>query len=493
MFDHQEEKTLFVDLKKINEQNQDPKGMYLIVVHGNLMGMSIKVTDGLIIGRSPDAGFRLYDESVSRNHVQFSVPKMGAVMVKDLDSSNGTFVNGKRIQSRELKTGDRIRIGLTTVFKFSQLDGIEDSLQQLRKTITRKLREHEDDITLFTEILQVSPEIFSAFSEEANVALRSLEIIVKSSDEEVDLVTAKRAVHTLKGNSRSLGLNYIGGRAHAVEEVLEHFQVNGASFEGEDLEDLMELLDDLRRALGRAAAIFGRLSESVSTKSEAGFDLSHYDSLTEVFGLLQSVMPMTEHSNPLKTNLQKAVRILAKHARVELKTLLQFLSSTARTIAQNAAREIPEIQVSGGELSVFPSTYRALTAALPHLIRNAVVHGIEPATVRATRGKSKRGKISIIVDECNNRVRIRIRDDGQGLPLDKLRAKAKEANLTYSEDPKTLAELLFLPGMSTKEGVDLDGGRGFGTTAAKAAIAAVGGQITVQSIHGMGTEFCILL
>jgi len=89
----------------------------LEVISGNATGATIAVEDELVIGRHADGPGRLSeDEEISRQHARISREATGDYAIEDLGSSNGTFVNGLRIQSpRLLSLGDSIETGATTL------------------------------------------------------------------------------------------------------------------------------------------------------------------------------------------------------------------------------------------------------------------------------------------------------------------------------------------------------------------------------------------
>jgi diguanylate cyclase (GGDEF)-like protein len=103
---------------------------HLIVLTGSQIGTMVQVKDGLVIGRGSDAGLMLPDDGVSRQHVRIKATPDGALIAEDLGSRNGMYVNGRRTESRVLKDGDKIRIGSTTILKFSHADKLEQSFQR---------------------------------------------------------------------------------------------------------------------------------------------------------------------------------------------------------------------------------------------------------------------------------------------------------------------------------------------------------------------------
>jgi hypothetical protein len=94
-----------------------PGTLVLEVVAGNAPGTQIEVDDELLIGRqASDAGKLGDDAEISRQHARISRGPDGEFVVEDLGSTNGTFVNGKRIDApRRLADGDRLEVGATTL------------------------------------------------------------------------------------------------------------------------------------------------------------------------------------------------------------------------------------------------------------------------------------------------------------------------------------------------------------------------------------------
>ncbi len=103
----------------------------LIVLRGSAVGQVFKVDRSTItIGRADDAEVYLNDDGVSRQHAQLIRYSHELMVLKDLESTNGTYINGQPIKAKALKDGDRIQIGSFTILKFSVQDEVEDHWQQ---------------------------------------------------------------------------------------------------------------------------------------------------------------------------------------------------------------------------------------------------------------------------------------------------------------------------------------------------------------------------
>ena len=113
---------------------------YLIVLSGQNVGEMYKLSgEQVTLGRGGSADIRLVDEGISRFHARIR-SEGGAMLVEDLESRNGTFLNGERVGSaRKLEDGDKIQVGRTTVLKFSFHDQLEESFQ--RKMFDSALRD----------------------------------------------------------------------------------------------------------------------------------------------------------------------------------------------------------------------------------------------------------------------------------------------------------------------------------------------------------------
>ncbi len=116
---------------------------YLIVLAGTDVGKMFKLTEGeTVIGRSHRADIRLDDDSISRMHAKMTLDGQ-VIQIEDLSSSNGTLVNGDTVNVNALRDGDKIRLGETTILKFTFHDRLDESFQQkmynaaLRDPLTR--------------------------------------------------------------------------------------------------------------------------------------------------------------------------------------------------------------------------------------------------------------------------------------------------------------------------------------------------------------------
>jgi two-component system, cell cycle response regulator len=103
---------------------------YLIVLAGSNVGEMYRLEEGeTFLGRGQSVSVRLTDDGISRKHARI-FQQEGEVLIEDLQSSNGTIVNGAPVTTQLLKDGDKIRIGSTTILKFTYNDQLDESFQQ---------------------------------------------------------------------------------------------------------------------------------------------------------------------------------------------------------------------------------------------------------------------------------------------------------------------------------------------------------------------------
>ena len=156
-----------------------------------------------------------------------------------------------------------------------------------------------------------------------------------------------------------------------------------------------------------------------------------------------------------------------------------------------------EMKLSGTHVLVDKAISEKIYDPLLHLVRNAFDHGIEAPEIRRDRGKSETGIIEIRAYHQGSQTIIEVRDDGQGLNLERIRQKGIELGLIadsgYYQNDDELLELLFSPGFSTASKVSEISGRGIGLDIVQTQIETLNGSIAVHSSPNQGTSFVLKL
>lgn len=174
--------------------------------------------------------------------------------------------------------------------------------------------------------------------------------------------------------------------------------------------------------------------------------------------------------------------------------LQSLFRSLGRIVHDESRRESKRIdfEVQGGDTPIDKTLLEAAGDALGHLVRNAVIHGIESPAQRRSAGKNEMGHIVVSATLESGEVRIEVSDDGGGIDVTRLREKAKKVNAEMAANASDVA-LLYEEGVSTREDADLGAGRGVGLSAVKKSVEGHGGRIRVRSRQGFGTTFSLHL
>jgi two-component system chemotaxis sensor kinase CheA len=206
----------------------------------------------------------------------------------------------------------------------------------------------------------------------------------------------------------------------------------------------------------------------------------------------------------LAEGLDRMDRVVGELQRraLELRTtrllrILEPLPRMARELAERSGKRV-EVELLGAELELDRSILDRLSDPLVHLLRNAVDHGVETPEARAASGKGDVGHIVVEARREKDSIRISVTDDGAGVDLERVKARAVEAGVLHQDladdlSPEQIAAFIFHPGLSTSERVSEISGRGVGMDAVKASIESLGGMVEVASDAGRGTAMSILV
>lgn len=168
-----------------------------------------------------------------------------------------------------------------------------------------------------------------------------------------------------------------------------------------------------------------------------------------------------------------------------------------RDLARSLGKQV-QFTVVGDQTGVDRDILDKLEAPLSHLIRNAIDHGIEAPTTREAAGKPAAGTIRLEARHRAGMLHITLADDGRGIDVHHVRARAVAKGLVAPAVADQLSELellefLFLPGFSTKESVTEISGRGVGLDVVQSMVKAVGGSVRVAAQVGRQTVFTLQL
>jgi chemotaxis protein histidine kinase CheA/ActR/RegA family two-component response regulator len=245
----------------------------------------------------------------------------------------------------------------------------------------------------------------------------------------------------------------------------------------------------------------------------ASFDSLELDQYSELHELLQATLEdlvqLEEAIESTDYLAKQSSQILAKQRRLlnntqeDLRTarmlpLGEIFSRFPRLLQQLSAAHNKRVKLTliGNEVLVDRALAEKLYDPLLHLVRNAFDHGIEPPEIRANQGKPEIGNIEICAYHRANKTIIEVRDDGQGLDLDRIRRRAVEMQIFSVEQADKASEsiwlnLLFEPGFSTASQVSDLSGRGIGLNVVRSQMEMLSGSVIVNSEPQKGTTFLL--
>ena len=194
--------------------------------------------------------------------------------------------------------------------------------------------------------------------------------------------------------------------------------------------------------------------------------------------------------------MQRIVRDLRRRA-LDIRTtpvrrVLERLPRVARELASSLGKLV-RVEIAGEEVEADRAVLDHLDDPLLHLVRNALDHGLETPDERTAKGKDPIGTLRVHASSEGGRLVLRLQDDGRGLDIERVRRKAMERGMpqAVAEDLpiERLGELLFEPGMSTRDEVSELSGRGVGLDAVRRSVEALGGSVSVARPEGGGMAF----
>ena len=342
--------------------------------------------------------------------------------------------------------------------------------------------------------------------------------------EEAAIREMARDLHTLKGDARIVGFEEVGLLAQKLEELLLlagqlRYQVSedlelvvtmatqfvgmllrkkaGSTMGGIDLDGFVRQVDEILRetrtlpttprlvalrSQAKAAAAIDRLSEATRQRFAIAATTTYLEYLSARGGTSR-----TRLRGVWDTLRQELATI---HV-VALAPILDRHTNAVRELATELGKHV-RLELELDDLQGDSQVAEALDMAVVHLVRNAIDHGIEAPEARASAGKPALGTVRVRGCERGGVIELTVSDDGKGIDLAAVRARAIEHELlapaaAAAASPRELFELLFHPGFTTRTEVSQISGRGVGMDAVRAGIARAGGTVQIESVAGAGS------
>ena len=353
-----------------------------------------------------------------------------------------------------------------------------------------------------------------------------------------------RIAHTLKGNAAMLALDRFAKFAHTLEDLLDAVRGRRIPVTGDLVSVLLRAVDAMRSMLAslragepdpsgtvddveeELTACVGaradgqpveKVDEAARARPDRGatpggdgrwgpalrIEMAKIDQLLDLAsralvvqgqmgaGLLRSA---ADNSDLLELH-QKGERLLMDLQDWVIDTRMipvaTFFRAHARTVRDAAGAQGKQVRlhVEGERVRVDTGIGERARDVLTHLVRNAVDHGIESPSGRIARGKTPEGTVTLRAAQNGNQVVIQVADDGAGLNLSKIRARARQLGRrdVDSLPVEQLHQMVFEPGFSTAEKVTELSGRGVGMDVVRRRVEDLHGTVEIDSAEGKGT------
>lgn len=408
------------------------------------------------------------------------------------------------------------------------------------------------------EIDEETLEIFRAEACEllGNIA-KSVRVLNSNSDDREALWEVRRNAHTFKGAAGIVGLTAAATLAHRVEDLLDKMvEANaavdaeianllsraskrlevfalGANFDAEagpidalytEFEKVIATVPT-RRVVGQpagdqaesAAAPLDQVKPVAAPIVRVSLDrldrlidlsrnlASNRSEITEIFAKMVDDMPDDQSSDVLnkleslfETQFQVTDELqegLSRIRMVRFGTLETRLSRAVHVTCEEESKKA-YVSIENGDCEIDTQVIDALIEPLLHLLKNAVVHGIETEETRRLIGKPEKGHIRIIVERDDSGVTLVVSDDGRGISASRLKQKAVRDGLIESDAAERMTdaealELIFSRGLTTADKLNLNAGRGLGMSIVKESLESRGGGISVMSEPQIGSAFTL--
>jgi len=360
----------------------------------------------------------------------------------------GPHTGDKKIFQCEFVTVER---GKGEVFVLVVIYDITAKVELQQRLAAEESRRQEEMRSIF-ELIQVDPTVFSDFLGDAEYEFTRIDETLKNDSFSAHeaLVEVYQSVHAIKSNAVILGLNTFGDKVHALESQIKKLRELETDV---PFDDMLHLTMELE-GLSKEKDGFKNIIEKINSFKVGSADGKKQNEYVLVESLTKAV-------NRASSDMGKKVKFVAA-------------------------------EVNGEALEKGPR--RVIKEVLMQLIRNSVVHGIEPPEERKAKGKNETGTIKLSIQSDGKIIHVKLMDDGKGLDFKKISQKALGLNIIKKEDANNknvLLQTIFAPGFSTAETEGVHAGRGIGLNLVRDRVRDAKGTIKLQTELDKGTVFNI--
>ncbi len=346
--------------------------------------------------------------------------------------------------------------------------------RDLKRAVQEKEREHDRQMRVMRSLLAGHGLQLVATLRNVETRIVACQRLVSATDNTpASLNEVFQYVHSIKGDASAYELEVLAQTAAAIEAKLSDLRTEA---EHGQPADPTSIAQELAEGVRQMSLALEQVRQMVAAASPVGSDI-----LDQVAVRNRDLVALHEVCVSASEPVQQVVNRLLSQPFAELVAPLQH---SAQRWAERLNKQI-SIEIQGGNVYVSRSLAQVLPAAMTHLVRNAVSHGIETPAERRKAGKPETGSIRLQCREAGHDVEIHVVDDGRGLDAAKLLEVQPAATGVSAED------IAFLPGTSTAEGAAVRAGIagcGVGLGAVRAELARLDYGVALVSTAGKGVD-----
>lgn len=358
------------------------------------------------------------------------------------ESINDRFLTFQITQLREAGTVKEL---LVTVFDVTQK-------VQLERELTATQESAKSDVDDLIRVLEQEPALLQDFLLSARARLaelnQAMRAVGRQPQDYSGLVdSAARLIHGIKGEGAALSLSAVSRQAHVMENALAPL-LKRRDLSGEDLIPIVFELSRVQDQVERLQRVFARISK------------------------------------PVDRAVQDAPRLM--------NSMVSNLRSLSERVALSLGKQV-NLVAYGHELALSPEVTRVLSEALPQLVRNAVVHGIELPLVRQQLSKPPVGELRLDIERTGDgSIQVTLSDDGRGIMVSQIRRRAAQLRTDSEQlsDAQVIG-LIFDPHFSTASEVTEHAGRGVGLSLVRQIAEKAGAKLKVMTRPNVSTQFVL--
>lgn len=362
------------------------------------------------------------------------------------------------------------------------MDLLLESLDLL-KVLVSYVHERSSERLDLSQIIARLVAIQSGEAPAAAVAAPAASAPVAANDEQDDfdaaIAAAVAAARPEAASATEPAAAEVAGKLNPAKAVAEKKSSSDQTIrvDVDRLDSLMNLMGEL--VLGRNSLM--QTIGKVTAENEGNLQVQQLNQAAASVNYITTELQMAV----MKMRMQPVGKVFAKFPRL------------VRDLARDCQKQI-ELVMSGEETELDKSVIEEIGDPLVHIIRNSSDHGIESPEARVAKGKPAKGTIALSAMQEGSNIVLRIKDDGKGLDVEAIRAKAVERGLTTRADvdrmsDKDVFRYIFEAGFSTAKVVSGVSGRGVGMDVVRTNIEKLNGLIELDSAKDQGTSITIKL